>query len=459
MAANTFTVTIVQQNFTAELLPQPNFQVSLNGNNIGITPPAQVIVTATNTVQKVEIVDNGIISVLTPTVATIDTFSGDGVTRQFQLTLPTPNLSFTEVIVGGVVQTPNDAYTLTNTLIGSTETSIVVFNTAPPASPPDNITIRYFSTLVVEQIPGPPGPPGPTGPSGGPPGPPGPPGPTGTSTTTWVTLLDKDNSNGPFNIVLGRNSSYTIPDYSLPSILIGPAAAERGELRGCIVLNNFGGALPFPELMTRVNSFYVGNINERADIPENNLLWWNDYSKEVTFGNIPDGYILSNYINGNSWGGPVVFGYGIGSGAIGTNYVALGQYAGEYGINENNIAIGTWAARNNPGSPSQGGDTIAIGHQAGVTGQSNNAIAIGTSAGRAGGSVFQGANSVAIGNNAGYNQMVSGSIVINGTGEPLNAPNQGLYISPIRHISTSTLPAGHYNLAYNTSTGEVISWG
>jgi hypothetical protein len=160
MAANTFTVTIVQQNFTAELLPQPNFQVSLNGNNIGITPPAQVIVTATNTVQKVEIVDNGIISVLTPSVATIDTFSGDGVTRQFQLTLPTPNLSFTEVIVGGVVQTPNNSYTLTNTIIGSTGTSVVVFNTAPPASPPDNITIRYFSTRVVEQIPGPPGPQG-----------------------------------------------------------------------------------------------------------------------------------------------------------------------------------------------------------------------------------------------------------------------------------------------------------
>jgi hypothetical protein len=459
MAANTFTVTIVKQDFTAQLLPQPNFQVALNGNNINVTAPPQTIVTATQTVQKVEIVDNGIISILTPTVATIDTFSGDGVTRQFQLTLPTPNLSYTEVVVGGVTQTPGDAYTLTNTLVGSTETSIVVFNTAPPNTPPDNITIRYFSAFVVEQIPGPPGPPGPTGPSGGPPGPPGPPGPTGPAgTSTWATLLDKDNTNGPFNIVLGQNSSYTIPDYYLPSILIGPHAAEVGELRGCIVLNNFGGNLPFPDLMTRANSVYIGNLNTRQDYEGNDLVWWNEYSKELVHGNIPDGYITSNYINGNSWGS-VVFGYGIGNQSAGTNYVALGQYAGEYGLNENSIAIGTWAARSNISSASQGQSAIAIGYEAGVAGQQNNAIAIGTNAGRSGGSVFQGTNSVAIGTNAGYNQMVSGSIVINGTGQPLNAPNQGLYISPIRHISASELPAGYYNLAYNTSTGEIISWG
>ena len=413
MAANTFTVTIVQQNFTAELLPQPNFQVSLNGNNIGITPPAQVIVTATNTVQKVEIVDNGIISVLTPTVATIDTFSGDGVTRQFQLTLPTPNLSFTEVIVGGVVQTPNDAYTLTNTLIGSTETSIVVFNTAPPASPPDNITIRYFSTLVVEQIQGPtgpPGPPGPTGPSGGPPGPSGPSGPSGPQGiqgiqgvqgpsgplgpgSTWNTLVDRVGSNGPTRIAIGQdaqdlhnNVSPYAPAYQQPdNVAIGAGAGQ----------------------------YYQG-------------------LKAVALGFAAG--------SGQSW-----------EGDSGQQYISQGDGA---------VAIGGYA-----GIIGQGSGAIAIGYNAAFPGigtysppttpQGTNAIAIGVSAG----ANAQGANAIAIGAGAGQNVQVSGSIILNGSGSIVNAYNRSLYINPIRHISTSTLPAGHYNLAYNTSTGEVISWG
>lgn len=394
MAANTFTVTIVQQNFTAELLPQPNFQVSLNGNNIGITPPAQVIVTATNTVQKVEIVDNGIISILTPTVATIDTFSGDGVTRQFQLTLPTPNLSFTEVIVGGVVQTPNDAYTLTNTLIGSTETSIVVFNTAPPASPPDNITIRYFSTLVVEQIPGPPGPPGPTGPSGGPPGPPGPPGPTGPAGTNGTPGGPPGPPGPPGTPILTQfttwtpNRRYTIPSSQPPVfndnyVYIEMNATNQGWPYGRRTLTNGNDYVVLDDDRT------IELSDAYADIEFNYMNVWN-FSNQGLQG-IP---------------GPV--------GPVG------------------------------PSGPS--GPGVLVGA---------TAIAIGNLAGHFG----QGDNSIAIGYEAGYNQMVSGSIVINGTGQPLNAPNQGLYISPIRHISTSTLPAGHYNLAYNTSTGEVISWG
>jgi len=88
---------------------------------------------------------------------------------------------------------------------------------------------------------------------------------------------------------------------------------------------------------------------------------------------------------------------------------------------------------------------VAIGWQAGYQDQKQYAVAIGAYAGN----LDQGANSVAIGSFAGYPSVANNAIVINGDTVPLDAPNSGLYISPIRNNNSSNI------VFYNTTTKEI----
>jgi hypothetical protein len=120
--------------------------------------------------------------------------------------------------------------------------------------------------------------------------------------------------------------------------------------------------------------------------------------------------------------------------------VAIGSGAGFDTQGEFSIAIGDAAAQTRQRSGS-----VAIGVQAGFTDQSANSVAIGNRAG----TTNQGANSVAIGNRAGTTNQTAGSICLNASGVALNPNQAGLFIDPIRNVSTTNV------VRYNASTREV----
>jgi hypothetical protein len=141
-------------------------------------------------------------------------------------------------------------------------------------------------------------------------------------------------------------------------------------------------------------------------------------------------------------------GIAIGSDA-GPNYqqgsaIAIGTGSGVYSQQLNAIAIGIGS-----GYISQQFSAVAIGRNSGFNSQHDFAIAIGDSAGYN----SQGFNSIAIGFQAGYNTQVDSSIILNASGNPLDAGNTGMFVNPIRQ----TMIAGANLLAYDYSgTSEII---
>ena len=138
----------------------------------------------------------------------------------------------------------------------------------------------------------------------------------------------------------------------------------------------------------------------------------------------------------------VAIGDGAGQTNQGTQAVAIGQQAGLDTQGINGIAIGL-----SSGQTSQQTGGIAIGASAGYTTQQPYAIAIGQNSGFSN----QGTCAIAIGLAAGYTNQSQNSIVLNANGTPLDAPNSGLYIAPVRNDVGNVS-----NIAfYNTSTYEV----
>ena len=90
---------------------------------------------------------------------------------------------------------------------------------------------------------------------------------------------------------------------------------------------------------------------------------------------------------------------------------------------------------------------IAIGENAGRTGQQANGIAIGFNAGMSN----QGSYCIAIGNYTGESNQPPNTIILNASGGPLNAENNGgLYVNPIRNQNG----LGDW-LTYNAVSGEI----
>jgi hypothetical protein len=160
VANNIFTVTQVVNNFTATLAPASTFTVSISGFTVTSIISTATLVTATTVVQTTEIVQNGVISVLTPSLADTDIFSGNSSTTTFYLSRTPEGTDFVEVDVGGVPQVPNSSYT-----VNTTGTASIIFSEAPPTGT-NNIVVRYYSILVAREIAGPRGYTGATGPQG-----------------------------------------------------------------------------------------------------------------------------------------------------------------------------------------------------------------------------------------------------------------------------------------------------
>jgi hypothetical protein len=151
----------------------------------------------------------------------------------------------------------------------------------------------------------------------------------------------------------------------------------------------------------------------------------------------------------------VAIGGSAGTTSQGVSSVAIGSSAGTTSQGASSVAIGGSA-----GTATQGAGCVAIGSATGNSGQKAGAVAIGVNAGnaiqgldaiaigRSAGSSSQGDNAIAIGELAGQTSQSANSIILNATGVALNATTAGLFIDPVRILSTQT-PVG--TLKYSTS--------
>ena len=208
----------------------------------------------------------------------------------------------------------------------------------------------------------------------------------------------------------------TITNYSLKNI------AHFDEI---CTSNNF--IIQSPGLY--VSSIYASSINNSQQLPIGTN--WGEYL----------------YYNGGGFavGGDTTIALGSNSGSFmqGAFGLALGLAAGQSNQGMAAVAIGS-----DTGQIQQGMAAVAVGSDAGQFQQGPVAVAIGMSAGMSN----QGMAAVAIGYNAGLNDQLPHSIVINATGNELNASTTaGFYVAPIRNDAT-TQPA----LTYNTTTNEVV---
>jgi hypothetical protein len=173
------------------------------------------------------------------------------------------------------------------------------------------------------------------------------------------------------------------------------------------------------------------------------------------------GYNAARYYQGAN---AVAIGRNSGNSNQGESAVAVGRNTGNVNQGANAVAVGR-----NAGNVSQGVEAISIGHTAGNISQGNAAVAVGWQAGSQNqrqyavaigayaGNLNQGSNSVAIGSFAGYPTVANNAIVINGDTTPLDAPETGLYISPIRNDNSNVTNTVYYNTTTKELTYSVIA--
>ena len=109
--------------------------------------------------------------------------------------------------------------------------------------------------------------------------------------------------------------------------------------------------------------------------------------------------------------------------------IAIGYRSGNYIQGDRSIAIG-----DHSGQSLQHDLSIAIGSYASQTNQGTGSVSIGPYAGYA----DQGEYSIAIGYQAGYSAQSNKSIILNASGNILNASTGGMYVDPIRQFTSST---------------------
>ena len=150
---------------------------------------------------------------------------------------------------------------------------------------------------------------------------------------------------------------------------------------------------------------------------------------------------------------------GAASGSLyqGAGSVAMGASAAQYNQGANAVAIGYAAGADSQGTTSvavgyqaaltqQGARTVAIGGDAGATYQGVNSVAIGYKAGQ----TYLGTNNVCIGAYAGNNTTQTNCIILNASGQALNATRSGCWISPV-----ASSPSAGVALYYNATTSEM----
>jgi hypothetical protein len=246
---------------------------------------------------------------------------------------------------------------------------------------------------------------------------------TGTSTATWATLGDKNNSDGPIKIALGRlASTNTSVSYGGMSIAIGEFAGSDDQGRYGLSIGSYAGQF----------SQGGGNLSYGVAIG----------TRAGQVGQQPQAIAIGLESGQNDQAySAIAIGWQAGQTNQGNNATAIGVFAGQTNQGDQSVAIGSTAGDDNLGSKS-----VAVGWGAGGTG--TNAVAIGALTGQGGDS------SVAIGNQARANS--TNSISINASGGWLTATSaHSFFVKPIRHPGSS-VPGGFYPMYYNPTTGEII---
>lgn len=298
----------------------------------------------------------------------------------------------------------------------------------------------------------------------------------GTNQTRWAVAVGVNsgqNTQGEGATALGYRAGYgATSGQGAYSVALGAYAGIYSQAAGSIAINASGSDLSPPE-----SGLYIDPIRANNAIG-GNVTVYNTSTKEVVSTDVfidGSGIKLANgtYIADSL--DSVIVGQNIDLTNTNTNRVAIGDYAGQtnqgYGstalgkgagsVNQDylSVAIGLNAANTN-----QGHSSVAIGHTAGRTSQGYDSVAIGVATGlynqghysvaigeRAGyGDVTpQGDYSIAIGSKAGYSSMASESIILNANTEQLNSSNPGLYVNPVRNVTSSNI------MFYDAATKEI----
>jgi hypothetical protein len=181
-----------------------------------------------------------------------------------------------------------------------------------------------------------------------------------------------------------------------------------------------------------------------------NTLQWEIMSQTISIGKTAGKFTQS--LNA------IAIGEAAGQNSQGVRSVALGYRSGFTNQTQDSISIGTQA-----GEYDQTLYGIAIGYKAGQTNQDLNGIGIGLKAGQtnqgrysvaigpSAGNIDQGQNCIAIGNQSGQTSQIQNSIILNASGSVLDSFNSGLFVKPVRNLTTTT----NNILVYNNSTGEI----
>lgn len=286
--ANTFTITQVVSNFTATVAAAANYTVNIDGTTLTINNTSTKI-SSSFTNQVTEISQSGIVTSIVGAVPTYnDLFNGNGVTKIFYLSRTPLSQESVEVVVGGVVQTPNVSYTI----VGNTLT----FVQAPPVGV-SNIQARYFFSGTID---------------GG----------------TWATLKDKTGYYGPTNILLGKDIGKNATTLGDRNILLG---------RNVLAEINVGAA---PSI--GIQNVIIGDSAAEDGHPGTSNVIIGFAAAEGAGG---DGTVVIGAGAGPLGSGSVGIGAGANNslGFNGTNSVAVGYRAGMYGLGNNTIAIGSLA--------------------------------------------------------------------------------------------------------------------
>ena len=237
--------------------------------------------------------------------------------------------------------------------------------------------------------------------------------------TASLITFNKNLAAGSFKISqnpVAIGSSAGITAQGLNCVAIGGSAGQTTQGNSCVAIGNA-----------------CGTNNQGAN--------------SVAVGNTAGNFNQSSLC--------VAVGINAGNSTQGISCVAVGANAGQSAQGASSVAVGSGA-----GQTSQGSGCVAIGSTSGNSGQLAGAVSIGVNAGnslqgvnavaigRSAGASSQGASSVSIGAFAGQTTAVANSIILNATGGALNAPTTGVYVSPVRPLSTQT-PLG--TLKYSTA--------
>jgi hypothetical protein len=273
-------------------------------------------------------------------------------------------------------------------------------------------------------------------------------------TISAITILADDITCDTLTVNSTSTFNGSVPTSTVTGIPSGTMIAPVNMLVNIFLAAVTGG---YARLTTVDNTFTNNNTFDGSLISTTTQPVTTDSSTIVPTTNwIQDLLFTKIRVNANN---SVSSGVSAGLTSQGTSAVALGYLAGEDTQGNNSVALGTSAGRT-----TQGLSSVAIGPLAALTAQGNGCVSIGNQTARLNQNDFSVAlgqqagynalatNAIAVGYLASYSSSIANSICFNGTGAIFNPTQAGLFVKPLRGVSTGLIAGG---LFYDSSTGEL----